>query len=248
MSKIDQSNKSLTTNLAAAACLGVGFFLPDPYRLPVKNMGLFALSGAATNWIAIHMLVEKVPGLYGSGIIPLHFEEFKSGIHNLMMNEFFTLENVNRFFHPSNTTEQSPGVDLKPIIEKTDFTPAFEALIEAITESPLGGMLSMVGGAQALEPLRDPFKEKIGKALEEISASEAFQTTLAEEMSSKAAAEDLLAQVSKVVAHRLDELTPQMVKEIIQQMIREHLGWLVVWGGVFGGLIGLIATALGTAL
>ena len=248
MSKIDQSNKSLTTNLAAGAWLGVGFLLPEPYRTPVKNMGLFALSGAATNWIAIHMLFEKVPGLYGSGIIPLHFEEFKAGIHDLMMKEFFTVENINRLFHSSGSSEDKAGIDLKPIIAQTDFTPAFEALIEAITESPLGGMLSMVGGAQALEPLRDPFKEKIGKALEDISASEAFQDTLGKELSGGATAEDMLGQVSQIVTHRLDELTPQMVKEIIQQMIREHLGWLVVWGGVFGGLIGLAATALGTTL
>ncbi|MCU7375947.1 hypothetical protein PEC18_35415 [Paucibacter sp. O1-1] len=36
----------------------------------VFTIGLFALSGAITNWLAIHMLFEKVPGLYGSGVVP----------------------------------------------------------------------------------------------------------------------------------------------------------------------------------
>jgi hypothetical protein len=36
----------------------------------------------------------------------------------------------------------------------------------------------------------------------------------------------------------LEELTPQIVKEMVQQIIREHLGWLVVWGGFFGGMMG----------
>ena len=39
----------------------------------------FALSGGITNWIAIHMLFEKIP-FYGSGVIPKRFEEFKTGI------------------------------------------------------------------------------------------------------------------------------------------------------------------------
>jgi hypothetical protein len=46
------------------------------------------------------------------------------------------------------------------------------------------------------------------------------------------------------VQQRLEELTPQMVKEIMQQMIQDHLGWLVIWGGLFGGLIGLVTAFL----
>jgi uncharacterized membrane protein YheB (UPF0754 family) len=48
-------------------------------------------------------------------------------------------------------------------------------------------------------------------------------------------------KIACVIEKRLDELTPQLVKEIVQAMIKKHLGWLVVWGGVFGGLIGLVA-------
>ena len=51
-------------------------------------------------------------------------------------------------------------------------------------------------------------------------------------------------EVIEVADNRLDELTPEQVKEIVQDMIRKHLGWLVVWGGVFGGIIGLAVSAL----
>jgi uncharacterized membrane protein YheB (UPF0754 family) len=44
--------------------------------------------------MAIYMLFEKVPFLYGSGIIPNRFEEFKDSIKQLMMQQFFTVENV----------------------------------------------------------------------------------------------------------------------------------------------------------
>ena len=60
----------------------------------VFSVGLFALSGAVTNWLAVHMLFEKVPGLYGSGVIPARFEEFKLAIRHLMMEQFFTEENI----------------------------------------------------------------------------------------------------------------------------------------------------------
>ena len=63
-------------------------------------------------------------------------------------------------------------------------------------------------------------------------------------LTSQANFSDLRAKVEHLVDSRLQELTPEMVKNIIQKMIRHHLGWLVVWGGVFGGLIGLIASVV----
>jgi uncharacterized membrane protein YheB (UPF0754 family) len=53
---------------------------------------------------------------------------------------------------------------------------------------------------------------------------------------------DLIESIETLVAKRLEELSPKMVKELVQNLIREHLGWLVVWGGVFGGLIGLASS------
>ena len=70
-------------------------------RILYSLLGLFALSGAITNWLAIHMLFEKVPLLYGSGVIPARFEEFKLAIRQLMMEQFFTEENIDRFLSDS---------------------------------------------------------------------------------------------------------------------------------------------------
>ena len=49
-------------------------------------------------------------------------------------------------------------------------------------------------------------------------------------------------KVAGIIDKRLDQLTPQMVKEIVQAMIQRHLGWLVVWGCAIGGVIGLLVT------
>lgn len=233
-------NKSLLTNLLAACAFAAGFIADDGILLTI---GLFALSGALTNWLAVHMLFEKVPGLYGSGVIPARFEDFKLGIKTLLMEQFFTEENIERFLGSDNGKQ--PDLHLAPVIEKVDFSPTFDSLIEVIQASSFGGMLAMVGGTDALEPLRQPFVEKMKSSIEEMTRDEHFIKMLRDELESPDVMAEMRVKVESIVQQRLNELTPQLVKEIIQRMIKEHLGWLVVWGGVFGGLIGLLAAILG---
>lgn len=233
-------NKSLISNLIALIIALVGFFLNNDIILMV---GLFALSGALTNAIAVHMLFEKVPFLYGSGVVENRFTQFKEGIHHLMMTQFFTQENLQTFFEQEVTSKES-HFNLTPILEKTDFTPAFDSLKTAVVESPFGGMLGMFGGEAALEPLKEPFIQKLQASLVSISKNDSFQKALHESLESSNVSEDIYEKISAVVNRRLEELTPKMVKEIVQTMIKEHLGWLVVWGAVFGGAIGLIAAVI----
>ena len=229
-------NKSLITNIIAFLCVVAGHVMAQPI---VFTVGLFALSGAVTNWLAVHMLFEKVPGLYGSGVIPARFEDFKQGIRELMMEQFFTEDNIDRFL--SGSSSAMPSIDFAPIIDKVDLNPAFDSLVEVIEASQFGGMLAMVGGSEALQPMREPFIEKMKLSISDISQSENFNQVLRSELEQPNVMASMRDKVSDIIAKRLNELTPSLVKEIIQTMIRKHLGWLVVWGGVFGGLIGLIA-------
>lgn len=199
--------------------------------------GLFALSGALTNQLAIHMLFERVPLLYGSGVIPLRFEAFKAAIKNLMMQEFFTRQKLEAFF-----TNEEKKIDLEPIIEETNFAPAFDALSKTVMESSFGGMLGMFGGESALDTLREPFSLKMKQAVITIVKSEAFNATLTNHLQNATLNEDMMHSIESLIDTRLNELTPQLVKEIVQKLIREHLDWLVVWGGVFGGAIGLVSS------
>ena len=230
-------NKSLGTNLIATLVVIVGFLSQNEIILTV---GLFALSGAVTNAIAIHMLFEKVPFLYGSGVVENRFEQFKTSIHTLIMNQFFTKENLDKFFESEMSSNKK--LDLSNVIEKTDFSIAYESLKSAVMESSFGGMLGMFGGEKALEPLKEPFEEKMKKAINEIVHTDTFQTTLQQSLSNQNITEDLSKKIDTVVTARLDELNPKMVKELVQHIIKEHLGWLVVWGGVFGGLLGLLGS------
>lgn len=237
-------NKSVVTNLTAASLVVVGWLLDEPYRQAVLSTGLFALAGGVTNWLAIHMLFEKVPGLYGSGVIAARFEEFKAGIHELVMSQFFSKDNVDRFMADMVADNAEHPLDFSEVIETTDLAPAYDSLVTTIMESSFGSMLSMFGGKAALEPLKQPFIDKMRVSLNEMAHSDSFQTSVKAKLSSTSVFDDIHLHIEHIVQSRLDELTPEMVKDIVQTMIRAHLGWLVVWGGVFGGIIGLAASFL----
>lgn len=219
-------NKTLLTNVLSSLLILSSFFIPS-YQGVVLSTGLFAFSGGVTNWLAIHMLFERVPFLYGSGVIPTRFEEFKSGIKTLIVNEFFTKENIQRFFDESNTNS------LENLAGSINFERVFLGLVEAIETSSMGGMLKMMGGKQALEPLREPIIDKLKIIISEMKDDHDLADIAVDEVTEK---------IEAIIDRRLEELTPETVKTIIETMIRKHLGWLVVWGGVFGGLIGFLVS------
>ena len=233
-------NKSFITNFLALIAIIFGYIFASNI---IFTIGLFALSGAITNWLAIHMLFERVPFLYGSGVIPARFEDFKIAIRSLMMEQFFTEENIDRFL--AGNDNPASAIDLAPVINKVDLSPAFDNLVTVIEQSSFGGMLAMVGGTEALQPMREPFIEKMRASVIEISQSDEFNNILREELEQPSIMASMRDKVSDIIEKRLNELTPQLVKEIVQKMIHEHLGWLVVWGGVFGGVIGFIAAISG---
>lgn len=234
-------NKSIVTNLLSGLIIVAGYVSPV-WSDHIISVGLFSLSGAVTNWLAVHMLFEKVPGLYGSGIIPLKFNEFKRGIRDLIMGQFFNQDNLKKFL--DSESDALTDIDLSLMTNKVPLDKFFEKLKEAVMESNLGGMLAMFGGEAALEPMREPFKMKMGQGLNEMAADPDVRGAIKEAISKGLSGENFTAKIETVVEGRLEELTPQKVKEIIQAMIKEHLGWLVVWGGVFGGVIGLIASVI----
>ena len=224
-------NKSLITNLVSILIIFIGYFYKDEYSF-ILMTGVFALSGSVTNWIAVHMLFEKIPFLYGSGVILERFEDIKLGIKNLILKELFTETQINNFLldNKNNSSET--------IIEKIDFDKVFIGLVEAIEGSQLGGMLAMVGGRKALDPLKEPFTQKLKIIIDDF---------LTENSSSDngSNATSLLSKIENILDARLADLSPEDIKSIVQRMIKEHLGWLVVWGGFFGGLLGLILSPVG---
>ena len=230
-------NKSKATDIVALLLIVIAYLSPEPYQKALMFTGLFALSGAITNQLAIHMLFERVPLLYGSGVIEKNFGKFKESIHSMIMTQFFTKEKLDEFFQ-----NEEQKIDLSPLVESADFSPAFDAMSQSVMESKFGSMVQMLGGETALESMREPFSHKLKKAVASIVGSEAFKRQLDSHLTDSSLSSDLIRRIDTLVTRRLEELTPVMVKELVQNLIHEHLGWLVVWGGVFGGAIGLLSS------
>ena len=221
-------NKSILTNIVALLITLIGIINPFENSL-LLMIGLFSLSGGITNWIAIHMLFEQVPFVYGSGIIPKNFLIFKQAIKDLVIKEFFSRNNVEVF--TSKISEEA----IISISKNINYNNIFEGLTESIEGSQLGGMLSMVGGKKALEPLRKPIIIKLETLFKSIIENEK-RANFGDEI-----VDNVYVRIEKLIDDRLNELSPQDVKKIIQNLIDKHLGWLVIWGGVFGGFIGIIS-------
>jgi len=221
-------NKSILTNIVALLITLIGILNPFENSL-LLMIGLFSLSGGITNWIAIHMLFEQVPFVYGSGIIPKNFLIFKQAIKDLVIKEFFSRNNVEVF--TSKISEEA----IISISKNINYNNIFEGLTESIEGSQLGGMLSMVGGKKALEPLRKPIIIKLETLFKSIIENEK-RSNFGDEI-----VDNVYVRIEKLIDDRLNELSPQDVKKIIQNLIDKHLGWLVIWGGVFGGFIGIIS-------
>lgn len=218
--------------------------MTGPYQEYVLNTGLFALSGGITNWLAVHMLFERVPGLYGSGVIQIRFEDFKIGIRNLIMDQFFDHSDLESFFHGAGDTGVKLGEKLKKSIDGLNLDQAFESLLDVIMTSSFAGMLGMIGGREALSALKDPFVSRMNEFLNSQFANPDFQAKIQEALQGALDEEAIRQKLTELIDKRLNDMTPMMVKEIVQDMIRKHLGWLVVWGCAFGGAIGLAATIL----
>lgn len=158
------------------------------------------------------MLFEKVPFLYGSGIITIKFESFKASIRELILSEFFSKEKLEKFL-----SNEHPKFDLTPIANKVDLNPAFDRLLNVIEASQFGAMLQMFGGTEAVQPLREPFIEKMRVAIIELGEQPEFDAAVSEALSAGLMGDDIHKTIETAVDERLNELTPKMVKEIIQK-------------------------------
>ena len=227
-------SKSTLTDVLSVVLIGVGWTLGIT---PLLYTGLFAFSGAVTNQLAIFMLFNKVPLLYGSGVIEENFESFKSSIKTMIMKQFFNKEQLSAFFQG-----EEKKIDLAPLVKSADFSPAFNALSQSVMESKLGNMLNMFGGEQALEPLREPFAKKLQSAVVGIVSSDTFKAQINHHLENSSLNDDVLKTIEELITKRLNDLTPSMVSDLVHELIHTHLGWLVVWGGVFGGVIGFISS------
>jgi uncharacterized membrane protein YheB (UPF0754 family) len=245
----DTVPRGMISNLASLAILVTGLVLTtsDTATWPAGLVaagpwllaaGVFGFAGGITNWLAVKMLFDRVPLLYGSGVIPNRFREIRATIKNLIMTHFFDEEYLQRFFDEHGAQMGGGGKlekELTQLLASDEADRAIDAELDKLKQGPLGMMIKMAGN----DMLKVIIKQFMGGLVGRIAP-------VAEERL-KAKAFDipsLRQQVDRLLEVKLEELTPEIVKAMMERVMREHLGWLIVWGNVFGAAIGVLSRAV----
>jgi hypothetical protein len=201
--------------------------------------GLFGFAGGVTNWLAVKMLFDRIPFLYGSGVIPGRFREIRRTVKDLIMVHFFDEEYLSRFFSERLDTishDENLAPRLVAILESDEVDAIIERKLQEMQLTPTGMIIKMVG-TETVKPLVKRFICGMGEDVAPLVAAEFARPGV--EVGA------LREQVNQLLEAKLEELTPEAVKRMMEDVMRQHLGWLIVWGNVFGGCIGVLSHALG---
>eukprot|EP01104_Vermistella_antarctica_P020306 TRINITY_DN8643_c0_g1_i1.p1 TRINITY_DN8643_c0_g1~~TRINITY_DN8643_c0_g1_i1.p1 ORF type:complete len:352 (+),score=104.08 TRINITY_DN8643_c0_g1_i1:336-1391(+) len=207
----------------------------------VLAIGLFGFSGGITNWLAIKMLFDRIPGVYGSGIIPSKFVEIRETVKNVVLKTFFDAEFIRHYLsQKASQLATSMNLDerLKAILESPVVSEFIDAKLAELGSRPEGMWLTMMGiNPASLKPMIRPFvlgigSEMIPKLLNNFDVGSIVDVDL------------ILTEIDTLMSTKLQELSPEVVKKLMELVMREHLGWLIVWGNVFGALLGLFTETL----
>mmetsp|Transcript_34315 Transcript_34315/g.55703 ORF Transcript_34315/g.55703 Transcript_34315/m.55703 type:complete len:313 (-) Transcript_34315:73-1011(-) len=240
--------KGFISNVITFAILIIGLLMRigssenNTFARYVLTFGLFGFSGGVTNWLAVKMLFDKIPFLYGSGVIPRRFKEIREAVKKTIMTAFFNPEFLKKYL--ANQIEE---FELEGLIKKTMESESMGKLIDeqlnnAFNSDEVKMLLSMAGinpmMIQAVVPLLKPFITNMAG-----SVAPKLKEMAVEKTSDKNI-EIIRGEIDKMMTAKLKLLTPEMVKKLLEEVMRKHLSWLVIWGNVFGALIGVFCAVL----
>jgi len=198
--------------------------------------------GGITNWLAVVMLFDKIPGIYGSGLIPNNFKEIRESLKNAVLRTFFEETYMTEYFKDKFgavlLATFNFSLVFKNVVASPKFITAVDEELQAILDRPEGAMLKMMGVQPAqLRGMVMPFINNMG---DEIGTK--LLTFWGPKPSDIGKFRD---QVDGVMTAKLLELTPERVKQMMEEVIRSHCRWIIVWGNILGGCLGLICFAFG---
>jgi|EP00945_MAST-04E_sp_MAST-4E-sp1_P007116 translation elongation factor EF-1beta/uncharacterized membrane protein YheB (UPF0754 family) len=240
------------SNYVTFSLLVIGMILqwafPNTSAIPyLLSFGLFGFAGGFTNWLAVKMLFDKIPFLYGSGVIPRQFKEIRETVKTTIMATFFDEQYLGSYLN-ERSRDLLGKINVKDRVQKIVQDPDTEGLIAAELEklalTPEGAflaMLPMMMPGMTMRTIAAMMKKPLG----------GFATQMAEKLTQSfdilefVSVESVRNEIDSLMTEKLKELTPPMVKKLMEDVIRQHLGWLIVWGNVFGGLLGIISQGFG---
>lgn len=251
-SKIISKQKGNLSNLTTFVVFIIGLLL---YTLVSQNnlfikfilsAGIFGFSGGITNWLAVKMLFERVPLLYGSGVIPNRFKEIRQAIKITLMESFFDREYLETYLQ-EKSSDFLQSINIANLISEKLKDPSIDTIIlnkfMEISRKPEGAFLMMFanmvpGGMEGMIKMIKPLLINLSEEM-----SQQLMTTFS--LETKIDIDKIREEIDNFLSTKVEQITPEMLKKIIEEVIREHLGWLIIWGNVFGALLGIISQAVG---
>jgi len=241
--------KGFLSNLATFTVMVIGrlFKIPFPDSVIVElifQFGLFGFAGGITNWLAIKMLFDEVPGLYGSGVIPKRFKEIRETVKNVILGTFFDETYLKKYLSSkAKSFLEGANLDSKinALLESPEVDRILDEKLAALVSRPEGMLFVMMGiDPLSLKPMIKPFVTSMGSDIVPFLIK-SF------DVGSLVNIETIRDEIDKLMTTKLQELTPEIVKELMETVMRTHLGWLIVWGNVFGGVIGIVTVLVNVA-
>lgn len=115
------------------------------------------------------MLFERIPGVYGSGVIPNRYEEIRGGVKDTIMATFFDREFLKNYL-ATKLKDVAGGFDVlaqvDTMVNSEDFGKMVEEKLESLKELPMMATMIAAGMQPAsLKPMVVPFVANLGKDL-----------------------------------------------------------------------------------
>lgn len=206
-----------------------------------------AFIGYITNYIAIKMLFRPYKPVYifgfklpfTPGIIPKERKYIIESIANLVAQQLFTEEKIQKFLKDLNyekTLEQKIDSFVEKFIEEN-----FEDVKESIKNVLIIGKFNIKGlfFTTALEKAIDKGLDKLKEKLKTKVKDQIFET-IEKEVEKEIIKISKQLDIKKLVIETLDNLTPQELEKIILSISGRHFRYINFFGAFLGFLIGLI--------
>lgn len=203
----------------------------------LRAIGLFGFVGGITNWIAIEMLLVRIPYLIGTGVIAKKYKEIRGGIRHIIIHTLFDPSAVSEYFSGQRKYAIEMlhlGHQFGSLLESDAAGVIIEQKIDSVLSGPQGLVLSLLGVDHT--ELRSIIRKNVQLFLADISPIVLDKLSLG-----IVTGDGLQEEVEQILEQKIEELSATKVKQIITVIIRKHLSWLILWGNVSGALIGLIS-------
>lgn len=113
----------------------------------ILGFGLFGFAGGVTNWLAVKMLFDRIPGLMGSGVIPRQFKEIRAAIKDAVLEMFFD-ETFLKEYLGTRSKQMIASMNFPQLFTNTvsssDFDSTFLTKLTELSQKPEGLLLNTI--------------------------------------------------------------------------------------------------------